>query len=424
MGQTVGGPPPAANPPTGSPPGQLAESPRPGDVAGHKHASVKSQAKTPCAEKFRRKLIQMKVLSLFSIRRCGDGEIKGDEQCDLGPNNGQNNGCPANCTIQPGFVCPGNVCHANACGDGVIESQFGEQCDDGNSASGDGCAASCEEEPGYICIVVGVPCVKITFCGDGTIQPPETCDDGNGVGGDGCSGACHIEPNFVCPNPDSLVCRPSCVAMEKSAAQSDATTATRSPVMAAARPAWSRPAGCARPRASRAFPRCGDGEVRRRRRGEFALRLRQVAERGSAAHGGAGVLDGRQAVPSYSVRRPHIQADLARSEDANVPEPATSKSGRQRRGARSAPAFRRPRRSRGRRAHGEHERRVGHDPAAAPDLITRHGGSRSRCEVDLCYAAAEDGMPHEVRRVPCTTIAMLTARAIVVCSAGLARRRA
>ena len=28
--------------------------------------------------------------------------------------------------------------------------------------------------------------------------------------------------------------------------------------------------------------------------------------------------------------------------------------------------------------------RVGHDPAAAPDLITRRGGSRSRREVDLC----------------------------------------
>jgi hypothetical protein len=34
--------------------------------------------------------------------------------------------------------------------------------------------------------------------------------------------------------------------------------------------------------------------------------------------------------------------------------------------------------------------RVGHDPAAAPDLITRRGGSRSRREVDLYYAAAED----------------------------------
>jgi hypothetical protein len=33
---------------------------------------------------------------------------------------------------------------------------------------------------------------------------------------------------------------------------------------------------------------------------------------------------------------------------------------------------------------------VGHDPAAAPDLITRRGGSRSHREVDLYYAAAEE----------------------------------
>jgi hypothetical protein len=35
---------------------------------------------------------------------------------------------------------------------------------------------------------------------------------------------------------------------------------------------------------------------------------------------------------------------------------------------------------------------VDHDPAAAPDLITRRGGSRSRCKVDLYYAAAEAQM--------------------------------
>jgi Hsp20/alpha crystallin family len=45
---------------------------------------------------------------------------------------------------------------------------------------------------------------------------------------------------------------------------------------------------------------------------------------------------------------------------------------------------------------------VGHDPAAAPDLITRQGGSRSRREVALYYAAAEAGSTltvHGERRV-------------------------
>lgn len=172
------------------------------------------------------------------LPRCGDGAVKGSERCDLGPNNGQNTGCTASCMLQPGFVCPGNVCHATVCGDGVkegdeqcdlgamnsptanrpdqcttactipphcgdgiIESQFGEHCDDGNSTSGDGCTASCEEEPGYTCLFPGVPCVKIKFCGDGIIQPPETCDDGNGIPGDGCSSACQVEPFFICPAP-------------------------------------------------------------------------------------------------------------------------------------------------------------------------------------------------------------------------------
>jgi hypothetical protein len=40
-------------------------------------------------------------------------------------------------------------------------------------------------------------------------------------------------------------------------------------------------------------------------------------------------------------------------------------------------------------AVGQCSSRVGHDPAAAPDLITRRGGSRSRREVDLYYVAAE-----------------------------------
>ena len=44
-------------------------------------------------------------------------------------------------------------------------------------------------------------------------------------------------------------------------------------------------------------------------------------------------------------------------------------------------------------AVGKCSSRVGHDPAAAPDLITRRGGSRSRREVDLCYAAAEVSTP-------------------------------
>ncbi|HWO24075.1 MAG TPA: DUF4215 domain-containing protein [Kofleriaceae bacterium] len=62
------------------------------------------------------------------------------------------------------------------CGNGLIE--FGEQCDDGNTAGGDGCGATCQIE---------------VVCGDGLIAPGEQCDDGNAAGGDGCSATCQIE---------------------------------------------------------------------------------------------------------------------------------------------------------------------------------------------------------------------------------------
>lgn len=37
------------------------------------------------------------------------------------------------------------------CGNGFVDSVFGETCDDGNINSGDGCSAQCTVEPGYTC---------------------------------------------------------------------------------------------------------------------------------------------------------------------------------------------------------------------------------------------------------------------------------
>lgn len=73
------------------------------------------------------------------------------------------------------------------CGDGAIE--FGEQCDDMNTASGDGCDATCQIEP---------------ICGDAVLQPTEQCDDGNTTASDGCSATCQLEGavNELEPNED------------------------------------------------------------------------------------------------------------------------------------------------------------------------------------------------------------------------------
>ncbi|QDG52757.1 DUF4215 domain-containing protein [Persicimonas caeni] len=37
------------------------------------------------------------------------------------------------------------------CGDGVLDTDAGEECDDGNKQWGDGCDGSCETEPGWVC---------------------------------------------------------------------------------------------------------------------------------------------------------------------------------------------------------------------------------------------------------------------------------
>jgi cysteine-rich repeat protein len=64
----------------------------------------------------------------------------------------------------------------------VVDSLFGEECDDGTNDGGYG---ECD-----------VGCVLGPYCGDGVVDDPiEDCDDGNKVGGDGCSAACQSEIN-------------------------------------------------------------------------------------------------------------------------------------------------------------------------------------------------------------------------------------
>ncbi len=105
------------------------------------------------------------------------------------------------------------------CGDGILDNDMGEACDDGNIIDGDGCSAQClteeteevieenqegndgddgEEEP-----------IDISVCGDGTIDGSETCDDGNLEIGDGCSDSCNLETGFSCSGTPSL-CTATC----------------------------------------------------------------------------------------------------------------------------------------------------------------------------------------------------------------------
>lgn len=126
---------------------------------------------------------------------CGDGiiDVEVDEECDDG-DRVRDDGCSEHCKTE-------------RCGDGIKQS--GEACDDGNLEGSDGCSASCENEACGDGIVQEAEacddgnmvdtdaCVdhcKVAKCGDGFIQAGvEACDDGNVLNGDGCSDHCEIE---------------------------------------------------------------------------------------------------------------------------------------------------------------------------------------------------------------------------------------
>jgi cysteine-rich repeat protein len=139
-------------------------------------------------------------------------------------------GCTTSCTSL------GSSPYAAVCGDGDLEEEHGEECEDGNVTDGDGCSASCLREGGeavvYACTGSGASCASLSDdatcvevcsgsvcsvsggactadadctyaastceasesgCGDGIIATYEDCDDGNTANGDGCSSSCLAE---------------------------------------------------------------------------------------------------------------------------------------------------------------------------------------------------------------------------------------
>jgi cysteine-rich repeat protein len=123
---------------------------------------------------------------------CGDGTCNDNEICPLDCDGGSctddtNLDCDGDETALScsQCYCGDNVCDASEsaptcpedcsdivigegeCGNGILDD--GEGCDDGNTIPGDGCSEICEVEPG------------VGFCGDGIIQTVlgEECDDGS-----------------------------------------------------------------------------------------------------------------------------------------------------------------------------------------------------------------------------------------------------
>jgi len=156
---------------------------------------------------------------------CGDGITNGDETCDDKELNGRttceygvtscvvcNSGCQQT-TITTG---------TSYCGDGIVDEENGEACDDRNNNDGDYCSADCKTITGFcgdgkvqdnegcdnaapsvepyegIGTYCSADCATIGgYCGDGRVQTnEEACDDGNNEDGDYCSADCKTITGF------------------------------------------------------------------------------------------------------------------------------------------------------------------------------------------------------------------------------------
>lgn len=76
-----------------------------------------------------------------SLSVCGDAIVTGSEYCDDGTNTGAYGDSIANRNCDP-------LCDAFGpyCGDAVLQTLYGEECDDGNNTAGDLCDAACLNE--------------------------------------------------------------------------------------------------------------------------------------------------------------------------------------------------------------------------------------------------------------------------------------
>ena len=104
---------------------------------------------------------------------CGDGEVNGDEVCDNGVNLSGYLHDEIEGACAPGCVLPPH------CGDGRLDSEFGEECDEGSENTGEygGC---------------NVDCTLASRCGDGEVDEEEECDDGNRSNADMCDVECRV----------------------------------------------------------------------------------------------------------------------------------------------------------------------------------------------------------------------------------------
>ena len=72
---------------------------------------------------------------------CGNALVDADEQCDVPGETGVYS------TTIVGRQCTANCLFGPYCGDGILQTVHGEECDDGNNDDGDFCSSICKIEP-------------------------------------------------------------------------------------------------------------------------------------------------------------------------------------------------------------------------------------------------------------------------------------
>jgi cysteine-rich repeat protein len=149
------------------------------------------------------------------IAPCGDGWVDTEvsEECDDG-NDGNGDGCSVYCMIENGWECNPDEAGQSECasifGDGLITGT--EECDDANTTDGDGCTLGMIDD-GWECAGEPSECTEIpqvAECGNSVVEEGEECDDGNDTENDGCN-SCSQEHGWVCSESGSLsICATEC----------------------------------------------------------------------------------------------------------------------------------------------------------------------------------------------------------------------
>ena len=130
------------------------------------------------------------------IPLCGNTTVDGGEDCDIGaPGESVGTSCDLNC-LRPGNIAsttPQNFNNQNLCGNGIVETNVGEQCDPGHLENG-----NVKKDHAYCtaqCLLIGSSnqsSGKVgVACGDGAVTASqEVCDIKDPLSKTGCSDTC------------------------------------------------------------------------------------------------------------------------------------------------------------------------------------------------------------------------------------------